>query len=87
MSIKIDKGVPIPKQTRRTPTFNYPFGEMDIGDSFFVTPDSQQTPEQLLARARHQYRNFAKQQDPEPKFTAKIAEENGVVGVRVWKIT
>ena len=87
MSIKIDKNVPIPKGTRVSPTVTYPFGEMEIGDSFFVPPFLQQTTKQLIAKMRHEYRNFAKQQDPQPKFTAKISEENSVVGVRVWKIT
>lgn len=35
--MKIEKGVPMPKNKRAT---KYPFAEMEVGDSFYVEPDN-----------------------------------------------
>jgi hypothetical protein len=37
MEFKIDKGVPIPSKQRT----EYPWGRMEVGDSFFVEKDEQ----------------------------------------------
>jgi hypothetical protein len=36
MSIKIDKGIPVPRKLHTGKTI-YPFHEMEIGDSFFAS--------------------------------------------------
>ena len=38
---KVDSGIPIPKDFRQS-RFNYPFDEMNVGDSFFVPPRSEE---------------------------------------------
>jgi len=85
MSIKIDKNIPIPLDTRGG-AFTGPFQDMEVNDSFFVGLLKGKTKKQMLAKMRHAYRNYAKKQNPEPKYTAKILEEKGVAGVRVWRL-
>ena len=69
--IKIDKGVPVPEESRGA-NGKYPFGDLEIGDSFFVG-----VKQQLLCAAVSGYgRRHNK------KFTTR--SENG--GTRVWRI-
>ena len=71
--IKIDKNVPTPNLAR-DPNTKYPFREMDVGDSFFA---GDRTTAQMSVNTQH-YRP--------KKFTCRTVTENGVKGVRVWRI-
>lgn len=68
--IEINKGLPTPRG-RKT---KYPFREMDVGDSFFA-PGSSVIGIHGCAR-RHR----------PMKFTCRSMVENGVAGIRVWRI-
>jgi hypothetical protein len=76
MSVQIDKHVPIPLQAsgHRQAARKYPTNIMEVGDSFFV-PDKQ----------AQQFGYLNTHYAPK-KFTAKTLTENGVEGVRVWRI-
>ena len=67
MTIKIDHNVPIPspKGDRK-----YPFGTMEVGESFFVA-----------GKINIQYHAYKPR-----KFTQRIVTENGARGLRVWRI-
>ena len=41
MSYKIEKGIEMPKETNAGNRMMYPFGEMDVGDSFSIEGDYQ----------------------------------------------
>lgn len=68
--IEINKGLPTPRG-RKT---KYPFREMEVGDSFFA-PGSSVIGIHGCAR-RHR----------PMKFTCRSMVENGVAGIRVWRI-
>ena len=86
--VKIDKNIPVPAGTRAGGAeIMFPFEDMEVGDSFFVALLPGKTEEQMVAKLRHAYRKYAKQQEPEPRFTAKIVEEEGVAGIRTWRLT
>lgn len=72
--IKIDKGVPKPNGRGGAPA-KYPWQLMEIGDSFFVSDVATKNCRYGTAAAR---------------FGIKISthkwSENGVSGVRVWRI-
>lgn len=75
MTIQIDKGVPLPK--RRLPSEPmYPWRSMEIGDSFFVEKRGASMTKQALAAGKASNR----------KFITRSVEENGVTGIRVWRI-
>ena len=77
MKIKIEKGVPIP-QTRGGRNI-YPFKNMGVGDSFFITEKSN--PKRLL-RNVCSAASFFKKKNPKYNFHARTY----VTGVRVWRV-
>lgn len=68
--IEITKGMPTPRGRRS----KYPFRDMEVGDSFFA-PGSSVIGIHGCAR-RHR----------PMKFTCRSMVENGVAGIRVWRI-
>lgn len=74
---EIRNDIPIPSQKRKERTQPYPFGEMNVGDSFFAP--FKKGSIQSYARI------FAKQNNV--KFrVVEMADENGVAGSRCWRI-
>jgi len=76
--IKIDKGVPlsaIAGKNGRPPI--YPWLEMEIGDSFFVADKTAVQISAVVSQAKKRY--FV-------DLTIRTVTENGVTGVRVWRI-
>jgi len=80
----VDKGIPLPPDCRnggRAP--KYPFGTMEIGDSFFIAVtvqnrfSKQRVGSKITANAAHYKRH-------NPKF--KIAYRAVEGGIRIWRI-
>lgn len=73
--IKIDKGVPIPPHGNAG-SKKYPILSMEVGDSFFA-PGKKPTANMAMSKARKTlgYR-----------FSQRAVVENGVAGVRVWRV-
>ena len=74
---------PIPRQGRSP---KYPFSEVKPGGSFFV-PD--RTPAHVSYQS-YQYRQLLKQRDPKavmPVFVSRVVVEDGVKGVRCWRVS
>lgn len=67
MTIKIEKGIPIRLYYR------YPFGDMEVGDSFFV----ENIKTSYLANAAHHYGR---------RHNKKFACRKEGTGSRVWRI-
>ncbi|MFO1130747.1 MAG: hypothetical protein U1E16_01835 [Hyphomicrobiales bacterium] len=68
--IEITKGLPTPQRGRS----KYPFRDMELGDSFFA-PGASVIGLHGCARRHRPMR-----------FTCRTLVENGVAGVRVWRI-
>lgn len=72
----IDTAVPIPDPRGGLGKLKYPFPMMNVGDSFFVPGRGSQGVKGSInywnARGR--------------KFTTRTRTENGVYGVRVWRV-
>lgn len=71
MNVFVEKGIPLPV---RQVAKKYPFEEMDIGDSFFVTDAS-------VALIHANARRYAPM-----RFTCRTVFEGDVKGIRVWRI-
>ena len=69
-AIEITKGLPTPRGRKS----KYPFRDMEIGDSFFA-PGSSVIGIHGCARRHRPMR-----------FTCRSVVENGVPGIRVWRI-
>ena len=76
MTIKVDKGIPIPER-RRGPGApeKYPWREMAVGDSFFVPGITSAKFGGTPLSMRNAGRVFAR----------RSWTEDGVKGVRVWR--
>jgi len=71
MTFKIDKDVPIPQVLGQ-----YPFEQMEIGDSFFAAGHTTNQ----IQNAASNHRKKGK------KFRSRRVTENGVEGTRIWRI-
>jgi len=73
MTLKIDKGIPIPPPFRSKP--NYPFASMEVGDSFFTT-----------AKWGQQVAAVGSQRHKPKRFTARRAVSDAGTGWRIWRV-
>lgn len=97
--LSIDKGIPVPTEAvGRRRLLDYPFGRMEIGDSFTVRPedafkgdDPVFTPTQLASLNRLYYAvkravsRYTKQ-NPRFDFTVTSGQENQTMIVRCWRV-
>ena len=70
---KVEKGIPI--QSWGT---SYPWDEMEVGDSFFAEGKKINVLTSAVSSRRKKY--------PEETYAARTRTENGVKGVRVWRV-
>ena len=73
MAYQIDTGIKIPASKYGTGTGKYPWHQLKSGDSFFV-------PETRLASSK------SRPGTPLFKTSSRVRVENGVKGIRVWKV-
>jgi hypothetical protein len=91
IAYKIERTVPVPTDFRTTDR-KYPFEEMEVGDSFFITPEYEdETIKRLsnrMAQARQAYQRRGMKQNTPVQFTQRIwtDEETEETGVRIWRI-
>lgn len=78
MAFEIEKNIPIPKPP--TGFTKYPFGEMEIGDSFFMRC-SEADVLKLKTRIRGATRPFRKRRNTTARF--EVRRVSG--GVRCWR--
>ena len=74
----IDKGVPVPGAVVRT---KYPFGQMEVGDSFFVPVTGSESA--FAANLRASSSNWGKVNNA--KFLVRF-EDDGKRILRVWRV-
>lgn len=80
----VEKGVPYREMNRFRPKSKYPYGTMEIGDSFFVAGPPRKTYMRLLSAANH-YRR--RKQQEHKRFSARyVVDESGTEGVRIWRL-
>lgn len=79
---EIQSGIPLPATKRSGST--YKFGQMGVGDSFFV-PFGEEEYKRVVARVRGACGVY-RTNHPEVKFTVRTVDEDQGSGVRVWRI-
>ena len=65
----------------------YPWDELEVGDSFFVASGHRtvnQRQRQLIACSQGWINQFVSRKHV--RFTTRIVEEDGVSGVRIWRV-
>ena len=73
----IDKNVPAPAVVSLGAPAKYPWRAMDVGDSFFVPGNKASA---MTSAAAMTARRLG------CKYTTRTVTENGVKGVRVWRV-
>lgn len=71
---QIEKNVPLPANNREV---KFPFAEMEVNDSFFV---EGRTTKSFASITQHWRRKM------NHRYATRNVEENGVKGVRVWRV-
>jgi hypothetical protein len=79
MSIQIEKGVPVPPNSRHGGAGRYPFSEMQVGDSFFLAGGTAKR----IGSAAYCY---AEKHNPTAKFLVRTIKTEPA-GARCWRIT
>ena len=83
MEIKIDKGVPMPSAFAAKERF--PWLEMAVGDSFFA-PNYAQSKHMRKNGEKTLSTTFPRTKVPGSKWVTRTVTENGIRGVRVWRV-
>ena len=81
MSFEIESGIPIPDLEQRS--YKYPLGELEVGESFFV-PLGNRTMIHLRNSVAANIRYHARKLNW--KYTLRTRDEDGVTGIRIWRI-
>ena len=76
MTYEIESDIPMSKDGRGRPSF-YPFRDMSVGDSFFASGVR-------INSVRRSASLFASRNGM--KFATRKQTENGVTGLRVWRV-
>ena len=85
MVVKIDKGVPLPGRTS-VRECKWPWREMKPGDSLFAA-GYVQTIAQRVGKERIMNTYWGRQLCPGTTWATRLVTEDGVRGVRVWRVT
>lgn len=80
MKPKIDKGVPIPERAR---TPKYPWGDLEVGDSFFLPKEED---DGKRYRAYIAAGSFTCNNAKGIRLKAIMREEGGKRGTRIWRV-
>lgn len=72
--ITVEKGIPVPAKAAQT---IYPFAQMQVGDSFFVSGMKSATFGGYCNRATRRLGH---------RYTVRTVTEHDVRGIRVWRV-
>jgi len=85
MKIKIDEGVPVPPKAANRSGPHFPWREMVPGASFFAA-GYVQNPRGAKHGEPTVTVGYGKKIHPGSKWATRTVTENGVTGVRVWRL-
>lgn len=80
MKLRVEKGIPIPERVR---TPKYPWGELEVGDSFFIPREENDSKRY---RAYIAAGSFSCNNAKGIRLKAVMREEGGISGTRVWRV-
>ena len=84
--IRIESGIPLPMGQNGS---IYPWGEMQVGDSFFCESDDDMSPMQRQNSAHSSvahYRIINKLTNNQFGILTRRVKEDGKKGLRVWRV-
>jgi hypothetical protein len=79
----IDKNIPLPAARRgRNRSTEFPLREMEIGDSYFHAGAFKSTKDSKA----YKLAALIQRRQKEYKFIGRVLIENGISGVRIWRV-
>jgi len=84
MNFTIEKGVPYPKKGKKG-FVNYPFDEMEVGDSFFVPLKKGNKITSLQPQILSNAKSYALHNKKD--WTFKTSREEDETGIRIWRVS
>ena len=83
---KIDKDIPVPVGSdRRSGEQKYPLNALEIGNSFFIPLEKGDDLKRMANRLSQARQTYQKRHEG-VRFTQRMWEEDGVIGVRIWRV-
>lgn len=79
MEIKVEENIPLPPSATMKGSSKYPFKKLEIGDSFFIPVKEGKAIESLQ-------RSIISTNQTGIKITTRTIAENGVRGIRTWRV-
>jgi hypothetical protein len=83
VSIKIEKGIPIPTAMRAPKPCPYPFDSMEIGDSFAIAVPIGAQAADISKLIRSRLSSYMRQH---PQFAGAVRIEKDERSVRFWRV-
>lgn len=77
---KIEKGIPVPRDKNYKKKYNFPFSEMEIGDSFRIEALDKRNALSIKAQAFNRVRKLG------CKLETRFEYEGDKIYVRVWLV-
>ena len=75
--VKIDKDIPVPYKQRVN---KYPFKDMEVGDSFFIAVDIEESPRKKQQQFSGLCVYYSK------RFNKKFLSRTTKGGIRIWRV-
>lgn len=83
MSLKIDKGIPIPGKRVKDQGVYGLIPKMCVGDSIFIPSENEVESKGIRRRVLI----YCKKHFYKLKFTSRLCKENGIYGIRIWRVS
>ena len=84
--IEIEDDIPIPPGSdRRSVERKYPLAELKVGQSFFLPLEEGDDLKRMANRLSQARQSYQKRNEG-VRFTQRMWEKDGEVGIRVWRI-
>ena len=84
--IEIEDDIPVPPGSdRRSVERKYPLAELKVGQSFFLPLEEGDDLKRMANRLSQARQSYQKRNEG-VRFTQRMWEKDGEVGIRVWRI-
>lgn len=86
---QVDKSIPLPtinKSLNFKKQWRFPVLTMEVGDSFFAPGYVQRASQRMFGSEKTLNTSGWRKAVPGSKWTTRLVVENGVRGVRVWRV-
>lgn len=86
LGIEIEDNIPVPPGSdRRAVERKYPLSELKVGQSFFLPLEEGDDLKRMANRLSQARQGYQKRNEG-VRFTQRMWEKDGEVGIRIWRV-